>query len=334
VTFRRSEPPTRHEGRPRLWVPGVAYVTEAGDLHLGRSAGYSSQDVAFRRLRLGHRGRVASWTHVAWLMPRTALHPKLLDAHGVTLPEALIGRDEEPHAHRWLREQPLVCVSGDIWRRLADAGVCVYRVAFDATGARELDVEAVNTATGSASLTVALDALENARTASWNGLALVDVQGDPSPIDRALRVVTDGALDEASVLNAFDARCLVEDGYGYRGAENGRLVDLGRVTVACRPTDVLFGQIFHRARALRSLAEGLLGALSHAPSAAAEARVPVYDVARRLIVPPLHVTQVARLVIHGEVRRELDLPSERRWSLDRVEPWSPRLPSLAQRLHP
>jgi hypothetical protein len=312
---------------PRLWVPGLAYFTDAGDVHLGRNAGYNGQGPAFRGLRFGRRGRLASWTHVAWLVQRSALHPGRIDAHGLTFPESLIDSDAQPHAHRWLREQPLVCVSGGAWRQLADGGVRVYRVAFDAAGRRELDIEGINAPGGPSSLTVGLDALESAMTAAWNGHTLLDVQGDPSPIDRALRLVSDGALDEASVLNAFDARCLIEPGYGYRGAEHGQLADIDRVARECRPVDAVFGQIFERAGGMRALAERLLTALSHAAADASEVGVPVYGVARRLIVPALHVRGASRLVLHGEARDELELSSERRWSVDGVDAWNPMVPA-------
>jgi hypothetical protein len=311
---------------PRLWVPGLAYFTDAGDVHLGKNAGYNGQGTPFRGLSFGRRGRLASWTHVAWLAPRATLHPALIDAHGLTFPESLIDRDAQPHAHRWLREQPLVCVSGGAWRQLADAGVWVYRVAFDAGGRRELEIEGINAPTGPCSLTVGLDALERAMTVGWNGHTLLDVQGDPSPIDRALRLVSHGALDEASVLNAFDARCLIEPGYGYRGAEHGHLADIDRVARECRAVDAVFAQIFERSVGMRALAERVVTALSHAAADAREVGVPVYGVARRLIVPALRVPGVPRLVLHGEANDDLELPSERRWSVDGIDAWNPVVP--------
>lgn len=312
--------------RPRLWCPGLTFVTPPGDVQLGRSVGYSSHDPSFLRLRCGHRSRVAYWTHVAWLVPRSALDPGLVAEHAIILPETLIDRGAQPHAYRWLREQPLVCVSGLTWRRLA-AAVRVYRVAFDATGKRVLDIEGTGGPTGPSSLTVALQALESAMTVASDGLPLLDLHGDPSAIDRALRLVSGGVLDESSVLNAFDARCLIEDGYGYRGALEGHFNGVDRFAREFRSLDALFGQIFERAGAMRTVAERVLAALAHATPEASAVSVPLYGTARRVIVPALSVPRVDRLVLGGQIGRDLELTSERRWSVDGVDSWSPQLPA-------
>jgi hypothetical protein len=311
----------------RLWCPGLAFVTPQGDVRLGRSAGYDSDDSAFDRLRCGRRSSIAYWTHTAWLVPRTALDPALVAEHGIVLPEGLVDSDDQPHAHRWLREQPLVCVSGMTFQRLAAADVPTFLVGFDATGDRVLHIEGSGDPTGAASLAVGLDALENAATAASTGHPLLDVQGHLSPIDRVLRLLTGGTLDECSVLNAFSARGLVEDGYGYRGALEGQLTEIDRVQRALRPLDALFGQIFERARPLRTVAEGLLRALSHAPTNASEVEVPLYGTAHRVLIPALRVPRVAELVLRGRQESTLELSSERRWTVDGVDSWSPRLGS-------
>ena len=310
--------------RSRLWVPGLAFVTLPGDVHLGRSAGFSSRDPAFLHLACGYRSRVLDWTHVAWLVPRSELTAAVVAEHAVILPESLLDRQAQPHAHRWLREQPLVCVSGLTWKRLAESGVRAFRVAFDATGDRLLHIEDTG---GPSELIVSLDALQEAMKVAHAGHPLVDLQGDPTPIDRAMRLLSAGAIDEIAVLNAFDARRVIEDGYGYRGALEGRFTDVDRVARELHPLDALFGQIFSRATRQRSIAEHLLGALSRATRDEGPVAVPLYGSARPIAVPPLRVPRVERLRLRGESHVDLELSSERRWSVDHVDSWSPTLPA-------
>jgi len=312
--------------RPRLWCPGLACVTPAGAVQLGRTVGYSSHDRSFRRLCCGRRSRLEYWTHVAWLVPRMALDAGLVAEHAIILPESLVDKEAQPHAYRWLHEQPLVCLSGVTWRRLAEARVRAFRVSFDATRERELEVEDTGGPGGPSLLTVSLQALESAASVVNQGLPLLDVHGDPSPIDRALRLLSGGVLDELSVLNAFDARRLIEDGYGYRGAVEGSFTEITTVTRELRVLDALFGQIFRRAAPMRKVAGGLLAALSHAPRNASEVAVPLYGTASRVVVPALHVPGVERLVLGGASCPDLELSSERRWSVTRVDSWSPRVP--------
>lgn len=313
--------------RPRLWYPGLAFVTQQGDLRLGPSVGYSSEDGSFRRLRCGHRSRLEYWTHTAWMVSRSALNAAVIREHAIILPETLIDREALPHAHRWLREQPLVCVSGATWQRLSAAGVCVFVVAFDVSGNGLLDIKSTGGPSGPCSFTVAFDALQDAVLVACNGRASLDAHGDPSLIDRVLRLVSDGVLDESAVLNAFDARSVIEDGYGYRGALEGRFNDIGGLAQEFSSLDALFGQIFERATTMRSQAERLRIALGRAMPGAHTVSVPLYGAARRVNVPPLCVPRAARWNAHGQTERDLELPAERRWTVGDSDSWSPQLPT-------
>jgi hypothetical protein len=272
------------------------------------------------------------WTHVAWLATRSTLSRGVVAEHAVILPESLIDRDAQPHAHRWLREQPLVCVSGTTWRRLSTAGVCVFRVAFDVAGDRVLDIESPGSSNGPTSVTVALDALESAVGAQPSERSSLDVQGDPSPIDRVLRLVSGGVLDESSVANAFDARSFVEDGYGYRGALEGSFNEISRVAQGFEALDDLFGQIFERAESLRAVAKRLVAALGETKPEATAVVVPHYGTARSVSVPALAVALGEPWVFGGEAKRDLELLPERRWSVDGSDAWSPQLSARLARI--
>lgn len=319
--------PTASTQASRLWCPGLVFVNLHGDVRIGRSVGYSSRDESFRGLSCGYRSRVEYWTHAAWLAPSGALTAAVVAEHAIILPESLIDREAQPHAHRWLCEQPLVCVSGTTWKRLAAAGVPVFRVAFDASGDRVLAIETAGGATLASSVTVALDALEHAVAAQRNERQLLDVQGNPSPIDRVLRAVTGGVLDESSVLNAFEARCLVEDGYGYRGALEGSFNEMSHVAGAVEVLDELFGQVFGRGKTLRAVAERVVAALGEAKPEANAVAVPLYGEARAVVVPPLSVPLGEHGVLDRQAERVLELPARRRWAVDGADSWSPELPA-------
>jgi hypothetical protein len=268
---------------------------------------------------------------------RKALTRPLIDEHGLVLPETLVDQDRLPHARRWLREQPLVCVSGATWSRLAECGVRVFRVAFNATGDRMLDIEGIGGGGPSVSLVLSVDALQQAfgtkrRGTSKRGAgSAFDADGNPSAIDRVMRLVSGGVLDESVVLNAFDARRLIEDGYGYRGAVEGTFVSVDHIATELRGLDAIFGQILRRAKPMRRDGERFLAAVADASRDAVGVNVPIYGTARRIIIPELRLSGVERLVIAGESLHSLDVPSERRWHVRGVAPWTPQLPAALDR---
>lgn len=310
---------------PRLWCPGLVFVTRQGDVRLGLSVGYSSGDSSFRPLDCGYRSEIAYWTHTAWLVSRRALNPRVVAEHAIILPEALIDRDVQPHAHRWIRQQPLVCVSGSTWQRLAAAAVRVFRVSFDATGDRVLEIESGDGPSGRWLLTVGLDELESATTAACRGRSLLDDQGDPSPIDRVLRLVSGDVLDESAVLNAFDVRSLIEDGYGYHGALEGHFNGMDDLARRLESVDELFGEIFDRAKKMHAVAVRLREGLANAAADAQKVSVPLYGHARAVLVPAVRAQWGDRSALSGQMEPEIFLAPERRWTVAGVDAWSPRL---------
>lgn len=319
----RTHSHTGSVAEPRLWVPGVAYASGAGDLHIGPSVGYRSRDPSFAGLRCGWGSRVTEWTHSAWVVPRSDLSDDVAIAHGVVFPESLIDQSAQPHAHRWLREQPLVAVSGTTWARLVADGARLCRVAFDATGDRLLRIDMMWPAHPPSSAAVAEEALHAATTAVWGGRSLLDAQGDPSAVDRLLRWLSNGIVDEAGLLNAVDARRLVEDGYGYRGARDGWFRTIDDFAHDLGPVDATFEQVFKRADRMRPDAEELAAAIRACASNATELDVAGRAV-RAIAVPAIRLADVDRLVVDGDELTELVLAAERRWSLCEIDDWSPR----------
>ena len=55
-------------------------------------------------------------------------------------------------------------------------------------------------------------------------------------------------LTEIGVVNALSARLLVEPGYGYYGARDGRAATIEQVQRAAAPLEALFEQIYQRAK--------------------------------------------------------------------------------------
>ncbi|MEZ4443775.1 MAG: hypothetical protein R3B72_32180 [Polyangiaceae bacterium] len=313
---------------PQLWWPGVVYVTPPGDVMLGRSVGYATHTDALRDSICGRRSALAYWTHTAWLVPRAALGEELVADHGITLPEALIDSSRQRYAHRWLAEQPFVAVSGTTWPRLTADGAPGYRVAFDATGDRVFRVDAYRDGAIESALAFRVPSL-SPRAA--DSMASLDHDGDPSTIDRALRWLSAGTLDEAAVLNAFDARRLIEDGYGYREALEGELESMSKIADEVALLDQVYRQVFARAGAMQPDAEAFVECLNAAASDATEVGTPLYGAARRITIAPLAVPHLERLVLAEREEPELLLPGESRWSVGPVEAFRPALPKTLNR---
>ncbi len=327
-----------HGERPRLWVPGLLYVTEEGQVTWGAHVGYNGRGPAFRYSPCGAMRAVDDWTHSAWLVPRKLVSAALVEEHAIVLPESLIDRREQPHAHRWLRAQRLVAVSGLKAERLVQAGIRLYQVDFNVAGDEMLTVEAAGGAEPPFALRASLRDLGGRETAATERGPLLSEPYAPSPIDRALRVISDGALDELGVVNALAARCLVEDGYGYRGAPAGTFVTMGEAQRKLRALDALFAQIIARAEAQRPQAEALRQALKRAPLDRRELSVPVYGTARAEPVAERRIALATgehergpRFERSGQPHSELVLPAERRWFVSGVSDWQPALPLELER---
>lgn len=309
--------------RPMMWVPGLIYVSPAGHVRWGSDVGYSSLAPTLRGLTVGYERSMTNWMHAAWLVERSSLTPNLVADHALILPETLLDRVAMPAAHRWLREQPLVCVSAASWSRLAAEGVGAYRLAFNVTGEGRLHLDRRG---GGQSSTLALSLESLYRSAGLWGTtgSIRSPQGASSPVDRLLRFFSGGALSEASVMNAFDARRVVEYGYGYRGAVEGRFMSVEAVARRLRSTDMLFEQVFARAQYVRAEAEALHHAFVVQLKDAEQIAVPVYGSATRIVDQPLAVPGIDGMVLEGEHRQTLELPAEVRWQVEDVEPWAPQ----------
>jgi len=310
--------------RPMMWVPGLIYLDGEGHILRGADVGYSTDASTLRGLALGYRRSMTDWMHAAWVVERSALTRDIVADHAIVEPETMLDHEDMPSAHRWLREQPLVCVSAATWARLAAEGLRVYRIAFNVTGEGRLHIDQRGGDAPRSSLAVSLETLYRGAD-MWEGRPWASMpDGAASPVDRLLRFISKGALGEASVMNAFDARRIIEYGYGYRGAVEGRFLSAEAIARRLRPTDMLFDQVFARAKRMRPDAMVLDQALGAAAEGDDEITVPVYGSARRVIDRPLPVSGLDRLLLDGETLRSLELPEETRWQVDSIDTWRPR----------
>jgi hypothetical protein len=327
--------------RPRLWVPGVAYVTDECEIRAGRHVGYNGWGRAFRLSGCGHFASIAEWRHRVWVVERAALSARVIDEHAIILAERLIDKEAQPNARRWLAEQPLVCVSGAKVKRLANQGLRVYCVEH---GVERSDWFAVKATGGNR----AGWELSGPVEAFWPARANQSVPDDPDElplterydvriaIDRLLRFLSRGKLTEVAVANAFGVRKLLTPGYGYHGATDGTVASVGQVQHDLRPLEALFEQIYDRAATMSDQARGLANAIDCAPHRADDVAVPDYGSAHRMELPELtiglatddeHASSQGRWLVNDEPQAELTLPIEDRWIVEQVDLWSPELPS-------
>jgi len=150
-------------------------------------------------------------------------------------------------------------------------------------------------------------------------------------VDRLLLHLTRGKLREASVVNAMNARRLVEPGYGYRGATDGTAAGIDRVQRDLRALDALFGQVYDRAKPERPDARRVKIELTRAPDSAQELEVPIYGrcFRRSLLEMVLRFDprdDTTAYLVDGEPRDRLDVPEHARWFVERVDGWEPDLP--------
>lgn len=325
--------------RPRIWVPGVLFVSDEGELLVGDHVGFNGRSKAFAASKCGHASSVREWRHRAWIVSRDDLDDEIVEEHAIILPETLLDPDDQPDARKWLASQPLVCVSGAKVTRLLGAGLRVYTVEH---GAETDDLFAVRAEGGERagwSLSVLFDELcpdtirpeGDAVSRLWQSERL-ELR---TFIDRVLDEVSRGVLREMSVVNALAARTLIEPGYGYRGATFGTAAPVEQVAHAMRALDSLFGQVFRRAKTQRDEAREIARAVNTVPAEAKSLdEIPVYGSARRVtldeLVIPLHEGTYVRA---GDAQPELVLPEQARWFVDRVAGWAPRLtPELEEEL--
>jgi len=236
-------------GRPRLWVPGVVYVSDEREIHGGRHVGYNGWGKDFRLSGCAHFASIAEWRHRVWLVERVALSARVIDEHAIILADRLLDKEAQPHARRWLVEQPLVCVSGAKVERLAKSqGLRVYCVEHGVEGPSWFSVSATGGNRGGWEVSGPVEAFWPERARKLNQGVKDDESELPATerydvrnaIDRLLRHLTGGKLTEVAVANAFAVRRLLTPGYGYHGASDGTVATIGRVQRDLRALEALF----------------------------------------------------------------------------------------------
>ena len=331
----------RKAKRPRVWVPGVAYVTDEHELDCGRHAGFNGWGKAFQASPCGHFGDIRQWRHRVWLVDRADLDDKKIAEHAIILPETLLDPDQQPHARRWLSEQPLLCVSGMKVDRLTGAGLRIYQVEHGVDGD---DLLAVGASGGGRAPWMfrgrIADMVPAEATDPGPGLAREERRELRELVDRLLSQLSRGVLREQSVANAMAVRTLIEPGYGYRGETAGVPASIDEVQSKLRALEALFRQIDERAGGMRADARELARSVAGAGVNQASLReLPIYGSADRLGAGELTIrlqrdgAEGPAWEVAGEPRGELVLPLEPRWVVDRVDLWSPTLPAdLARQL--
>lgn len=317
----------------RVWSPGALFIDDDGEVVRGRGAGLLVETEGYPSRALGSVGRLADLRHAMWLVERASLDDAMVREFAFVLPETLLDRDVQPFAYRWLASLPLVCFSGVKWDRVVRHDrLRGYRVAIVERGGRVyFELSAAGGKRAGFDLKVAIDDLEAAARA-----VDAEAEGDrlaraPSVIDRVLRGLSHGALDEASVLAAFQAASLLEPGYGYRGALDGSPATIEQVQYGARALEAAFASIGPRAESQHELTAALVDALAAADAeAAATVKLPLFGLATRLASSELKLD--GRLLEFvwsegGQPREELVLPEEPRWFVSEVEPWRPVIPA-------
>lgn len=316
--------------RPRLWVPGIAWVSPELELQVGDHTGYAGSGERWSVSHCGHAGHITDWRHTAWIVERTALEADAVKEHALIEPHTLLDPDDQPHARRWLEEQPLLCVSGAKAKRLMAAGLRVYRVEHGVDADDHLVIEAAGGDRASWKLQGTVTDLMPPEVKELRAV------GDEPPervlfVDRLLLHLTRGKLREASVVNAMNARRLVETGYGYRGATDGTAASIDRVQRDLKALDALFGQIYDRAKPERPDARRVKIEITRAPDSAQELEIPIYGrcFRRPLREMTLHFDpndDSTAYLIDGEPHDRLEIPEHPRWFVERVQSWEPDLP--------
>jgi hypothetical protein len=323
-----------HVGSPlreRIWVPGVAWVSDERELQVGPHVGFNGYGDAFTAAPLAAFGSIVEWRHTAWLVERKSLTSRLVDDHAIILAEALIDPDEMPNARRWLREQPLVCVSGLKVKRLMAAGLRVFRVEHGVEKDDWLVVEGAGADRPGWRLRGRIGDLMPAELAKGGStLARAASPGYRTFVDRILEELSRGALREASVNNALTIRKLVEPGYGYRGATDGQAARIEDVERALRPLEAVFGQIYARAASERKSAREMERAVSRAAPDVDEIEIPIYGRALRQrleeVALPMAVDGEPSYLAAERPMPELVLPPRSSFVVERVALWSPEPP--------
>lgn len=323
----------------RLWVPGVVFVTDEGEVRRGSGAGRLVDAAGYPTRAAGAVAKLADLRHTLWLVERARLDDELVERYAIVLPERLLDPDEQPHARRWFSELPLLCVSGVKWERIVgEDRVRLHRVSVSDEGGRVvLAIESAGGRVPRTRVAVAVDALVEVAQGAPEGRSVSRLVAEETVVDRFLRTVSGGALDEGAVVAAHQAATLLEPGYGYRGATDGSPATIEQVQYGARALEAAFSQIFPRADEQRVLAESLLMVLD-TPRAEGESMPSAPDGAalERETLRALELSAEeleGEAMVDGERASPLVLGADPRWFVPKPEPWRPEIPpSLAREL--
>ncbi len=313
---------------PRVWVPYLVRLSDDRELVMDRAAGTLCGALA--RGHVGSRGALAELRHTLWLVQRVDVDEAFVREHALVLPERLVDAELHPHAHRWLRELSLVCVSGLKWQRLAKGErVRIFRVAIEEEGGRVLfDFESAGGGRKGRRFRAHLDALEVAREAaelrSHGDVVRRGPTMPPSALDRVLRALSADALSEEAVLAAYEAAALVEPGYGYRGATDGTPASIDELAPDIVALDHAFAQVSARAEGQREDATAIVATLERASRAGqSSVQIPIYGEAWRVVEVAVRLP----LGEDAEPMAELVLSAVDRWFVARGDRYEPTIPS-------
>jgi len=324
---------------PRIWVPRQVFVAEDGELIVGSSVGQFVEVQGIPRGTLGRRQRLLDARHTLWMVERAALDETLIRDYALVLPERLIDAEVQPNAHRWLSELPLVCISGiKAERIIPEDRLRLFRVAVEESGkALVLSVDVRGGGKASTSLSLDLSAVAQKVTPTGGDELRRRARGPSSLVDRVLRQATNGALDEDSVVAAWQAVTLIEPGYGYRGALDGTPATIEQVQFGARALEAVFSQINERADAMLPDAQAIRSALAR-PRSEDDSRLqlPPYGEVDCVVEEPVTLRLDAfhgTYTTAGRTVDELALPSIFRYFVTEFEPWQPTIPpGLAREL--
>jgi hypothetical protein len=306
---------SRTVARPRIWVPGVLYVDPATTLHIGPHAGIVPSEE-----------HVDQWQCEVHLVVKASLDEAMRKAAGMQLPEEVIDAVAAPVSHRLALRAELVAVRPPTFATLIAAGAQGYVVRHDRTdgtfGVRregpgrspaELShrLSALTTREiERATLAKDPDAAESLHEAMLDGL-----------IDRLLRHVSDGTVDESSVVLALELALAIEPTFFTPPSRSSRARLRTTPTTAVPALEALASQIVERGREHEATAAKIADALTSAAPDVDLVSIPVYETARRLRIPAL--TLVTRA---GEPF--VSLPAYTRWVVEEVEHYEPDIPPV------
>lgn len=337
--YRDGEPRTR----PAIWVPGVLFVENAwgsrhATLHTGPEAG-----------RWWARADLRDWKTEVHLVERRAIPEQSARDLGITLPEDLLDAERVPLTRRAAATSPLLAVSPEDADRLLALGVRVYTVGFERRADDVFWVSAVGG--GEPKLDVSapyhdlLGAALGRRDADRDGEEddALDALRASHFLDRILRAVTGGAVDERRIDQAMAMHGLVTTPVLKRGAWTATRATPEAATRAAQVLEEQLRQIEERAEAQREDAERVAEALAEAAPEQQTITVPVYGEARRHVAPGFTIRKKAltypysRIAVPGRsgaVKDRLVVPADPTWQVEAVQPWAPALPmELIQARH-